>query len=412
MIQQEYWLAGDVNAGYLEPDSGLVSSNALLECPIVIEPARNDLYSCLDTFFEDSNLLAGGALSSNTDIIVVRMSRDNVAHGPMELPLTAAVAAALNPTTPSSVGEQKEPFRYPDVLQMDRWFAENQQAVAERRNQLKELRASTRDLLRQLEILSGSRDKPSLPTLKSTLHYIENVASTETEERKQKHMVAAEKLRSIIALLERQIQESRDAIQTEVEREKQLLSPDPGDTKYPFRLRSVLMHDGQYTSRSIYSYVRAPNGKWWKILLDEAVEVSQEAVLNDRMGLYLNAGPYMLVYSKDYSTPNSTSDASSPVPRIMATHSWPLACLKLVAYDNLQFRESYLQENMARWPHQYTPADFEVLDPLTRDAQISGSPQSPELSPVLSSAGECGGMEITPITSPETAMSDADMAGV
>jgi len=88
--------------------------------------------------------------------------------------------------------------------------------------------------------------------------------------------------------------ESRDAIQTEVEREKQLLSPDPGDTKYPviitlpleafdcftlfycypqFRLRSVLMHDGQYTSRSIYSYVRAPNGKWWKILLDEAVEV-------------------------------------------------------------------------------------------------------------------------------------------
>jgi len=133
-----------------------MSSNALLECPIVIEPAQNDLYSCLDTFFE-SNLLVGGALSSNTDIIVVRMSRDNVAHGPMELPLTAAVAAALNPTAQSSVGEQKEPLRYPDVLQMDRWFAENQQAVAERRNQLKELRASTRDLLRQLEVLSGPR---------------------------------------------------------------------------------------------------------------------------------------------------------------------------------------------------------------------------------------------------------------
>jgi len=71
---------------------------------------------------------------------------------------------------------------------------------------------------------------------------------------------------------------------------------------------------------------------------------------------------------------------------------------------------------MASWLHQYTPADFEVLDPLTRDAQISGSPQSPELSPVLSSPGEDAGMETgmetTPITSPETAMSDADMAGV
>jgi len=171
------------------------------------------------------------------------------------------------------------------------------------------------------------------------------------------------------------------------------------------------MHDGQYTSKSIYSYVLAPNGKWWKLLQNEAVEISQEAVLNDRMGLYLSAGPYMLVYSKDYSTPDSTSDASPPAG-IMATHSWPLPCLKFVAYDNLQFRESYLRENMARWPHQYTPADFEVMDPLTRDAQVSGSLQSPELSPIISSAGEDGGMEITPITSPETAMSDADMAGV
>jgi hypothetical protein len=81
---------------------------------------------------------------------------------------------------------------------------------------------------------------------------------------------------------------------------------------------------------------------------------------------------------------------------------------KLVAHDNSQFRESYLQENMARWPHQYTPADFEVLDPLTRDARISASPQSPELSPVLSSDKEDDELEITA----EAAMSEADTTRV
>jgi len=172
------------------------------------------------------------------------------------------------------------------------------------------------------------------------------------------------------------------------------------------------MHDGQYTSRSIYSYVQAPNAKWWKILMDEVTEVSQDVVLNDKMGLYLNAGPYLLVYSKDDPTSASSLEALSPVPAIVASHLWPLNCLKLVAQQNSQFRESYLRENMARWPHQFTPAEFEVLDPLTRDARISESPQSPELSPVLSSGGEDGGMDITPMTSPEGAMSDADMTGV
>ena len=50
-----------------------------------------------------------------------------------------------------------------------------------------------------------TQDKPNLSTLKSTLHYIENIASTETEERKQKHMAAANKLRSIIEYLDQQL---------------------------------------------------------------------------------------------------------------------------------------------------------------------------------------------------------------
>ena len=150
---------------------GLMTSHTLLECPIVLSPSQNDLYSCLDPFFKTFTLFT--PVPSNTETIVVRITRDNTPHGPAELPLAAAVAAALNTTGQSSVAERKEPFRYPAVLQIDRWSDENQQAAAEWRNQLKEVHASTRDLLRRSDVLSGSKaciPSPDLPLAAHSLH--------------------------------------------------------------------------------------------------------------------------------------------------------------------------------------------------------------------------------------------------
>lgn len=50
------------------------------------------------------------------------------------------------------------------------------------------------------------QDKSNLATIKATLHYVENVASVDSEDRKHKHLIAAKKLRSIITHLERQLQ--------------------------------------------------------------------------------------------------------------------------------------------------------------------------------------------------------------
>ena len=151
-----------------------MASNTLVECPIVLSPSQNDLFSCLDTFFfEDSTpFTPGGGLPPNTEIIVVRIRRNIAPHGPMELPLLPAVAAALNTAGQPSFGEQKGPFRYPTVLQMDRWFAENRQAAIERQNQLKKLRANMRDLLRRLDVLSGPKARPPFGYLMPAAHYV------------------------------------------------------------------------------------------------------------------------------------------------------------------------------------------------------------------------------------------------
>jgi hypothetical protein len=141
-----------------------MAPNTIIECPIVLTPSQNDLYSSLDAlFFEEPSPFTRtrGALPSNTEVIVVRISRDISPHGPMDLPLTSAVAAALNTSGQPSIGEQKEPFRYPAVLQMDRWIVENHQAAMERQNQLKQLRTNIRYQLRKLEALSGPKVRVS-----------------------------------------------------------------------------------------------------------------------------------------------------------------------------------------------------------------------------------------------------------
>jgi hypothetical protein len=89
-----------------------------------------------------------------------------------------------------------------------------------------------------------------------------------------------------------------------------------------YDLRVVFMHDGLYGRKHLYSYVH-DKSFWWKIadsLIEKvnnyqhtsighllrnlisphpiALQVSEEAVLNDHTGLHLGAGPYLLFYSR------------------------------------------------------------------------------------------------------------------
>lgn len=58
-------------------------------------------------------------------------------------------------------------------------------------------------------------------------------------------------------------------------------------------------------------------------------KVSEETVLGERSGLYLNAGPYLLLYSKgkDPEATVASEKESSLVPPIVATQTWSTDCL-------------------------------------------------------------------------------------
>lgn len=98
------------------------------------------------------------------------------------------------------------------------------------------------------------------------------------------------------------------------------------------------MHDGMYGRSHLYTYVKSSNGSWWKILDHDVTQVclfisnlfhlvysylggqvTEEAVLTDKTGLYMNAGPYLLFYTR--SDESSMVD-DSPVPPITEEAPW------------------------------------------------------------------------------------------
>lgn len=143
-----------------------MSSESFIDCAVLPTPAQNELYTCLDAHFQtrteqksDSTgeAVGCGVLSRATDVIIVRVERQSFQTGPQEQSLASAVAAALNPPRLSSAGESREPFQYPAILHMDRWLTENQQALAELRQQLQNLNGRIRENLNKLDLLMGAK---------------------------------------------------------------------------------------------------------------------------------------------------------------------------------------------------------------------------------------------------------------
>lgn len=66
----------------------------------------------------------------------------------------------------------------------------------------------------------------------------------------------------------------------------------------PFRLVSILMHNGLNGRGTAWAVVRGDDGRWWKIVDLVKEEVTLEQALADPSGLMMNAGATFLLYQK------------------------------------------------------------------------------------------------------------------
>jgi len=64
----------------------------------------------------------------------------------------------------------------------------------------------------------------------------------------------------------------------------------------------VLMHDGLKGRKHVYSYIKHDDA-WWKVVDHTTTKVTFETVSNDKDGMHLGAGPFLLIYSRSLSEP-------------------------------------------------------------------------------------------------------------
>ncbi|KAI0037037.1 hypothetical protein K488DRAFT_39805 [Vararia minispora EC-137] len=208
------------------------------------------------------------------------------------------------PSYPDTAPTARSAFRYPKALYLDQFMRENHELATARWSEQQQTLEEIRKLNLRKTTLTHFKGKDVLKDLKSTLHYYENVASKSTPERNLSVEESAQKLRKILARVQRQI----ESIDTEIAK----LKVQTVDLQYD--LRAVLVHDGQYGRSHVYSYVQE-KGRWWMTTDYDVQEVSDDAVLNDTSGLHYGAGPYMLFYSR--ALPQNTDEASIHWPEIL-----------------------------------------------------------------------------------------------
>ncbi|KAF8311532.1 uncharacterized protein EI90DRAFT_3033041 [Cantharellus anzutake] len=299
----------------------------------------------------------------------------NLAHGSAptvktpftttEMTLSAASEKLKNVNSSTA---PKIPFSFPTLLQLDRYLEENSAKTMASVNQMKELKMAGEDLREQLRTLETRNGKETLPPLRNTLRYIQEVASADTPERKEAHQVAARKLSTLIAKIERHINSTKSKIGVNsAEYEALAISFASEPARHPYKLRAVLMHDGLYGPKNMYAYLFT-NGNWYKSVWDEVTMVTEDTVIGDKAGLYLNSGPYMLIYSRDDPVPAPFPDSEGPVAPYWSDHH-----LRTVKDDNAALRSRLYGRNQNVWwdvprmPEEefWASGDLEGIDSLS-----------------------------------------------
>ncbi|TCD67354.1 hypothetical protein EIP91_000221 [Steccherinum ochraceum] len=313
-------------------------------------PDANDLLSCL-------------ALELNMGSS--ELSKQQVIFDP-----SAVVAFQLNRTHVSSGGKsERSIFGYPKHVFLDQFLKQNAEIALEKRRLQRDLLAEIEVLKKRREGLIKHKDRDVLADLRSAVHYYEDIAVDDQNDAPRKATVhdAALKLRKILTKVENELQTINNTIK-KYQTQASSVFDCPELQEHRYDLRVVLVHDGLFGRTRVYSYIQQGE-QWWKSLDYHVTKVSEETVFSDSVGLHLNAGPFMLIYSLAVSPEDENAIAQYPVP------------LKdTVKNNNLTFYESLPAGARERFSNPNSPPSTPVV-PVSQVPSLSSSIAEPSDSP-------------------------------
>ncbi|THH29499.1 hypothetical protein EUX98_g4690 [Antrodiella citrinella] len=313
-------------------------------------PDANDLLSCLALELSPGSPKYG---------------REQVIFEPSEV-----VAFQLHRTHVSTGGKNdRTTFRFPKFVYLDQFLKENATLAAERKNMRNELFAEIDVLKKRKDALTTHNNRDVFADLRSAVHYYENIAEDIDDDiRKDLLRDSALKLRKILTKVENELQ-TIDLTIAKHQVKAASAYDCPELQKHRYDLRVVLVHDGLYGRNHIYSYVKQRD-VWWKTV---DYKVTQETVFTDPVGLHLNAGPFLMLYSHAMSA--EEENARAP---------YPDGVKDSVKHNNISFLSSLPPEIQAKTFDPNSPPSTPAF-PISQVPSLSSSIAEPSASPRLES---------------------------
>ncbi|OJA16555.1 hypothetical protein AZE42_00636 [Rhizopogon vesiculosus] len=267
---------------------------------------------------QDASIVRVEALGpSDTNDLVARLSaqlsnqKDDVKQRQVIFEPSEVLAFDLA-RTGTVVGERK-PFKYPKHIYLDQFLKEHVELAESKRGQQRELHAEIQKLVSHKKSLTHFNDKDTLKDLRSSIYYYESVAdANDDHERAGIIRTTTDRLKSILAQVEKEL-EDIDLNIAKMRDQAATLLECPELQRARYDLRVVLVHDGLYGRKHLYSYVQE-KGAWWRIEDASVTQVSENNVLEDSVGLHLGAGPYLLLYSRALAEGAEPLDLQWPPP--------------------------------------------------------------------------------------------------
>ncbi|KAF7325876.1 Glycoside hydrolase family 79 protein [Mycena kentingensis (nom. inval.)] len=230
-----------------------------------------------------------------------------------------------------------EPLSYPKTLYLDEFLEANLDLANETRESQRRYRNQIETFMERRRKITRFEDQDTLENLRGTIDYYENIApkgstdyfegvlKVDMAKRTTELQTDALKLRSILKKLEDEIKEI-DRNLEELRAKLEQASDEPELRNHPYDLRAVLVHHGLPGRKQMHLYVQ-DGASWWKIVDYAVQEVTEGDVLSDPSGLYMGAGPFMLLYSRR----QTEAEASQKV-------EWPQLFVTEATKNNSQLR--------------------------------------------------------------------------
>lgn len=266
---------------------------------------------------QDASIVRVEALGrSETNDLVGRLSAqlsDNKDDVKRQVIFEPSEVIAFHLARSGTVTGDREPFKYPKHIYLDQFLKENIELAESKRVQQRDLHAEIQKLVLHNKSLTHFNDKDTLTDLRSSIYYYENVADAKgDDERARVTQIMANKLKNILAQVEKEI-EASDIDIAKMRDQAATLLDCPELQRARYDLRAVLVHDGLYGRKHLYSYVQEKDA-WWRIEDTSISQVSEGNVLKDSVGLHLGAGPYLLLYSRALPEGAELLDLQWPPP--------------------------------------------------------------------------------------------------